>query len=60
MKEEHREGLLEEKRLFFPPTGFSSKAVIQNPEIHELGRIERSFGTNRGNGWTGLNHGTQF
>lgn len=43
MKEKHRDGLLEEKRLFFPPVGFSSKAVIQNPKIHELGKDKTEF-----------------
>jgi len=48
MKEKHREGLLEEKRLFFPPTGFSSKAIIQNPEIHELGQNQTKFWDEQG------------
>ncbi|OLN32027.1 acetate--CoA ligase [Desulfosporosinus metallidurans] len=48
MKEKHREGLMEEKRLFFPPTGFSSKAVMRNPEIHELGRDRTKFWDEQG------------
>ncbi|HBW34029.1 acetate--CoA ligase [Desulfosporosinus sp. BICA1-9] len=48
MKEKHREGLLEEKRLFFPPTGFSSNAVIQNPKIHELGQERTKFWDEQG------------
>jgi len=43
MKEKHRDGLLKEKRLFFPPVGFSSKAVIQNHKIHELGKDKTEF-----------------
>lgn len=43
MVEEHHEGLMEEKRLFFPPTSFSSKAIIQNPEIYELGQDRTKF-----------------
>ncbi|MCO5385071.1 acetate--CoA ligase [Desulfosporosinus sp.] len=43
MEEKHREGLMEEKRLFFPPAGFSSNAVIQNPEIYELGQDRTKF-----------------
>jgi len=43
MEEKQREGLMEENRLFFPPTGFTSKAIIQNPGIHELGEDRRAF-----------------
>ncbi|TGE39060.1 acetate--CoA ligase [Desulfosporosinus fructosivorans] len=48
MKEKQHEGLLEEKRLFFPPEGFCSKAVIQNPEIHELGQNRTKFWDEQG------------
>lgn len=48
MKEKYREGLMEEKRLFSPPTGFSSKAVIQNPEIHKLGQERMKFWEEQG------------
>lgn len=48
MKDKHSEGSLEEKRLFFPPKGFSSKAVIQNPNIHELGQERRKFWDEQG------------
>lgn len=43
MKEEHHNELMEENRLFFPPKGFRSKAVIQNPEIYELGQDRIKF-----------------
>jgi len=48
MKEKHREGLMEEKRLFSPPTEFSSNAVIKNPKIHELGQDRMKFWDEQG------------
>ena len=49
MKEKQRDGLMEEKRLFYPPKGFSSKAVMQNPEIHRLGQDREKFWDEQGN-----------
>ncbi|AET69498.1 acetate--CoA ligase [Desulfosporosinus orientis DSM 765] len=43
MKDEHREGLLDEKRLFYPPVGFSTKAVVQDPKIYDLGKESKEF-----------------
>ncbi|MDQ7094056.1 acetate--CoA ligase [Desulfosporosinus sp. PR] len=48
MEEKHRDGLMEEKRLFFPPGEFRSKAVIQDPEIYELGKDRASFWEEQG------------
>ncbi|AFM39518.1 acetyl-coenzyme A synthetase [Desulfosporosinus acidiphilus SJ4] len=48
MEEKRREGLLEEKRLFFPPSEFHSTAVIQNPEIYELAHERETFWDERG------------
>ncbi|SDG56538.1 acetate--CoA ligase [Desulfosporosinus hippei] len=48
MTEKHNEGLLEEKRFFFPPTEFSAKAIIQNPNIHELGADRATFWNEQG------------
>lgn len=41
--EEKREGLMEENRLYLPPTVFSSKAIIKDSEIHELGQDRTKF-----------------
>ncbi|WP_088228182.1 acetate--CoA ligase [Desulfosporosinus sp. FKB] len=49
MEEKRREGLLEEKRLFFPPLEFRSKAVIQNSEVHELAHDREKFWSEQGN-----------
>ncbi|MCB8815167.1 acetate--CoA ligase [Desulfosporosinus shakirovi] len=49
MEEKHREGLIEESRLFFPPAGFSSNAVIQNSEIYKLGQDRTKFWGEQGN-----------
>lgn len=43
MKEKHREGLLDEKRLFYPPEDFGLKAVIRDPEIYDLGKQSKEF-----------------
>jgi acetyl-CoA synthetase len=48
MEVKHRDGLMEEKRVFFPPTGFSSEAVMQNPEIYELAHDKTEFWNEQG------------
>ena len=49
MEEKRRDEATEEKRLFYPPTEFSSHAIMQNPEIYELSKDREAFWAEQGN-----------